>query len=227
MTELLLLERAGFFRAECAKLSAVRTAVVGIGLLAAVVSIGAACSGDDASGDGPSSSSDSGAAARTTSTPVPRPTTTQAPFYEGPELSDVDPMGCDAGSGDGLPEGWWPGEIRAVEATSVDFDVVCFYGGHAGIDAAAADGVEFVGYHVRNPDPRTYRVTFADGTVPASCAGTDISRFACTVADVLPLYPGLDRLAPVGDHETIGYPVVWIHVTGTTPDHLHVQLRPL
>jgi hypothetical protein len=98
---------------------------------------------------------------------------------------------------------------------------MCFLSGQTGIDAAWEDTGEPEVYHLRNPDPRTYRVTFPSADLPATCSGEE-PRFPCRVGDVLPLYPGVDRTAMLGDHEAIGYEHVWIHITGTTPDHLNV-----
>jgi len=194
-----------------------------------------ACSGDDDDGsndDGNDSAESADAGDETTTTTdAPSTTTTTSPFYGGPEYSNDGPTGAGCTPGDvaPLPEGWWAGEIKAVDGTSVELDLVCWLGGDAGIAAAAEDGQPFdAGFYIRNADPRTFTETFASGDIPATCAGNGagVLQFACTVADVLSLYPGPGRTTDVDGREAVGHPIVWLHVTGTTPDYIYVVFTP-
>lgn len=195
---------------------------MGIALLAGLAALAVGCSGGD--DGGADEAAEEPPPTTTTSTTVPpTTTTTTSPFYDGPEY--VDGMvgeGCTPGDVDQLPEGWWAGSIRAVDGLAVDFDVMCYLDGQAGIDAAWEDTGEPEIYHLRNPDPRAYRVTFPSADLPATCSGEAEPDFACTIGDILPLYPGVDRTGMVGDIEATGYEHVWIHITGTTPDYLAV-----
>jgi hypothetical protein len=147
----------------------------------------------------------------------------------GPDYHDDRPSGagCTPGDVDRLPDGWWAGEITATDGTTMDFDLVCFYAGTAAQTAAAEDGVEFTNdYHVRNDNPRTFTVTFPSTRGTATCIGADVQPFACTVGDLLGLYPGVGHSGEVGGREVIAYPIVWVHVAAGTPDHLWVQYTP-
>ena len=196
------------------------TRAVGAGVAAWVMAVAAGCGGGDDEGQEPGG--DEPVDATTTTIEPPTTTTTTSPFFEGPEQVDgISGEGCTPGDVDALPEGWWAGEIRAVDGMGVDLDVVCFLTGLAGVEAAVEDTGEPEVYHVRNPDPRTYRVTFPSGDVPATCSGDPID-FPCTAADVLPLYPGEGKTVTLGENEAEGFQHVWVHVTGTTPDYLYV-----
>lgn len=188
----------------------------------------AACGGGDDDDSGGAAGGAVTTSTSTTSTTAASTSSTSADgvpvnteLFDGPDLGTdgAAGAGCTPGEVDQLPEGWWAGTITAVEGPSIEFDLVCWFGGEAGEAAAAEDGVEFTNdYYVRNTNPRTFTETFASpGTSPASCLGAGTPEpTRCTIDDVLHQYAGGEG----------GYPIVWLHVTGTTPDYLFVQYTP-
>lgn len=66
--------------------------------------------------------------------------------------------GCSPGEGP-LPDGIWFGMARAGDATTVQFDLACFFVGEAANAAAAEDGVDEIpvpnDYYIRNENPTT------------------------------------------------------------------------
>ena len=198
------------------------TRTMGVGLTVGIMVLAVGCGGGSDNDEDALPEPEGEEPGTTTTTVPPATTTTTSPFYEGPEIVDgISGEGCTPGDVAALPEGWWAGSIRAVDGLAVDFDVMCYLAGETGIQAAIEDTGEPEMYHLRNPDPRTYRVTFPSGDVPATCSGDPID-FPCTAADVLPLYPGEGKTVMVGENEAEGFEHVWIHITGTTPNYLSV-----
>jgi hypothetical protein len=212
--------------------------------VAAAVLLAAACGdGDDeVTGD---STGRAAAGTTTTTTTTEAPTTTTSPSTTASSMT-TEPSGLAAGpnyvttsgpSGSGctpgdrttLPDGWWAGEITSVRASGVDLDLVCFFAGAAGEQAATEDGQEFTNdYYVRNNNARTFRVDFPSTTTPATCVGTDAEPIACQVNDVLTLYRTTDTTGTtmLGDTALVPFPLVWVHVGGGSGDYIYVQYTP-
>jgi hypothetical protein len=222
----------------------VRTTRILSAALSAVLLLTAACGGDD------DTSGDNAGRAVVTTTTAPGTTTTAAdtttaaagattttgvpsdlaagPNYvttEGPSGA-----GCSPGqTATTLSTGWWAGEITSVGESSIDLDLVCFFVGDAAAQAADEDGTdETDDYYVRNSNPRTFSIEFPPGTAPASCTGFDPEPFACTVNDVLTLYRTTDTTGTsvLDGHELFPFPLVWVHIAGTTGDYLYMQYTP-
>jgi hypothetical protein len=207
-------------------------------LAVAVVAAAAttACGGGD---DDDNSGAAGGAVDRTTTSAGPTTTGSgsgsgssgiDADLFEGPEATNDGPggEGCSPGEVDQLPDGWWAGEITAVDGPSIEFDLVCWYDGDAAVAAAAEDGEEANNdYYVRNSNPRTFTETFADRTGPATCveAGSP-ETFPCTIDDVLHLYPATYEPVTINGHQASAYPIVWLHITNTAPDYLFLRFTP-
>ncbi len=110
------------------------------------------------------------AATTTTKTQLTTTTTSGGPYVVGtPELYPLTPLresdgaggsGCAPGAGP-LPDGVWFGNVGAIGAASVDFDLACFYFGDIAYTEGAEDGEEVNNdYYIRdlNPALRTVRV---------------------------------------------------------------------
>jgi hypothetical protein len=217
--------------------------ILSAALPAVLLLASAACgSDDDSSGD------NAGRAAVTTTTTADATTTTVAgttttagattttgasgDLSGGPNYVTTDGpsgAGCSPGQTDTLPAGWWAGEITSVGDESIDFDLVCFFVGDAAVQAAGEDGSEVTDdYYVRNSNPRTFSIEFSSGTAPSSCTGFDPEPFGCTVDDVLTLYRTTDTTGTsvLDGHEVFPFPLVWVHITGTTGDYLYMQYTP-
>jgi hypothetical protein len=216
------------------------------GIVAAFLLLVAACGGDDdssstgreangASAGKAAATDDDGATTSTTAkaTTTTAGTSTNSSLASGPGYVTTEGpsgAGCTPGtSATDLPTGWWAGEIKAVQESSVDFDLVCFFSGDAATQAALEDGTEATDdYYVRNSNPRTFRVSFPSGATPATCAQTDAQPFACTVADVLQLYRSTEATATsvLDGHTLIPFPLVWVHTTDGAGDYLFMQYTP-
>jgi hypothetical protein len=209
---------------------------VALALVAALLL--AACGGDDdATGDGSGDNAGKAAGGTTstttsTSTTVASTTSTTAgDLAEGPEYVTTEGpsgAGCTPGERSTLPDGWWAGEVTAVDGSAMDLDLVCFFAGDAAIAAATEDGAEVTNdYYVRNNNARTFSVEFPPG-VAATCASVSADPFPCTAADVLTLYrttsPG--GTGTIDGTDVATFPLVWVHITATTPDHLFMQYTP-
>lgn len=148
------------------------------------------------------------------------------PLSAGPDYRSQGPSGagCTPGNVDTLPRGWWAGEITSDSGTTVRFNLVCWYAGAAATRAAAEDGAAPPNdYYVRDDNPRTWKVTFASWTGPATCVGDENQPFACQVGEVLNLYPGTANTVTLDGNQAVGFPYVWIHSTGSTADYLYTQ----
>jgi hypothetical protein len=214
------------------------TRLLSAALSAVLLLTAAACgSDDDSSGDNAGravvTTTTTAAAADTTTSTGDATTTTGAPseFASGPNYVTTEGpsgAGCTPGQTDTLPTGWWAGEITSVGESSIDLDLICFFSGDAATQAAQEDGTQAENdYYVRNANPRTFEIEFPDGT-PASCAGLNAEPFACQAADVLTLYRTTDTsdTSILGDTELYPFPLIWVHVTGTTGDYLFMQYTP-
>ena len=112
--------------------------------------------------------------APSTTTTAPTTTTTSGgPYVVGdPGLYPWAPLpgsdgaggsGCTPGTGP-LPDGVWFGYVEAIGATSVDFDLACFYFGDIAYTEGAEDGVEVDNdWYVRNVNPTLRTVPVAAG----------------------------------------------------------------
>ena len=90
-------------------------------------------------------------AASATTTTAATTTTTGGPYVVGaPELYPLTPLpgsdgaggsGCAPGAGP-LPDGVWFGYVSSIGATSVEFDLACFYFGDIAYTEGAEDGEE-------------------------------------------------------------------------------------
>lgn len=207
---------------------------MGLALAVVAVMVAAGGCGDDDDDDGGAA----GGAVSTTTTAAKGSTTTTSTLVDldtadlaaGPTFSDTGPSGagCSPGNVTSLPEGWWAGTITEVDGTAVDFDLLCFYTGAPAEAAAKEDGREVDNdYYVRDNNHRTFRESFAAAAY-ATCVGEDMATFPCTVGDLLPLYPadGVGDHAPIGGRTAVAYPIVWVHVSRTTPDSLWVMFTP-
>lgn len=112
----------------------------------------AACSAE--SGDTTTTTAD------TTTTTVPTPTT--VPPSDTNDLASG--SGCKPGTEDGLPDGEWYGYIVDLDATTVEFDLACWFTGDAAIAAADEDGAE-------SPPPNDYYVRNENETVRPLAVG--------------------------------------------------------
>ena len=106
--------------------------------------------------------------AATTTTTAVTTTTSGGPYVVGnPELYPLAPLpgsdgaggsGCAPGAGS-LPNGVWFGYVHARGATSVEFDLACFYFGDIAYTKGAEDGDEVNDdYYVRNQNSTTRTV---------------------------------------------------------------------
>lgn len=78
------------------------------------------------------------------------PTTTTQP--SGPSGS-----GCTPGDAIALPEGEWYGVLVSASASTIEFDLACWFTGQSAVEAAAEDGAESPppnDYYVRNDNPQ-------------------------------------------------------------------------
>jgi hypothetical protein len=199
-------------------------------VVTAAVLLAGACGNDDdqTAGDNAGKAAFGTTTTEPTTTTSTTTTTTEPPttaggstdLSAGPDYETVDGpsgAGCTPGDRTTLPDGWWAGEVAAVEGTGLDLDLVCFFAGDAGAAAAAEDGAELTNdYYVRNNNARTFRVEFASGTTPATCVGTNAQPYDCEVSDVLSQYasPGAS------------FPLVWVHISGGIGDYAFVQYTP-
>ncbi|HEY3140714.1 MAG TPA: hypothetical protein VGJ86_06275 [Acidimicrobiales bacterium] len=196
----------------------------------------AACGDDDDKTDSTTTTSDG---STTTSDGSTTTTAASGDLSAGPnyvETSGPSGMGCTPGDVTTLPTGWWAGEIKKVEESYVDFDVVCWYQGAAATAAAAAAGQEATDdYWVQNDDPKTYKVEFPLGMTAATCVGLSgpAQPFACEGNDVLDLYRqdiegggGGSVTTMVGDETVPAFPTVWIHSNGQIGDYIYMQFTP-
>lgn len=127
-----------------------------------------------------------------------------------------------------LPAGWWAGKLSAVQATTFDFDLRCWFSGQAAIKAGTEDGNGPVedDYYVRDAHQR-FRESFSSASTRASCVGDANEPFACTVGDVLALYGNGSTSGKVGGREVTAFPTVWLHVDAAgRPDYLYMQFTP-
>jgi hypothetical protein len=88
----------------------------------------------------------------TTTTTTAAPTTTSAPDTN----ALADGSGCTPGTADSLPDGEWFGYVSDADASTLDFDLACWFTGDAAAQAAAEDGEESPppnDYYVRNVNP--------------------------------------------------------------------------
>lgn len=95
----------------------------------------------------------------TTSTSLPDSGPTTLPPNEGPSGS-----GCTPGDTVTLPEGEWFGFVEATSATTIDFDLACWFTGEAAVEAAAEDGEESPppnDYYVRNDNTQIRSLTMS------------------------------------------------------------------
>jgi hypothetical protein len=91
-----------------------------------------------------------------------------------PELYPLTPLpgsdgaggsGCAPGAGP-LPDGVWFGNVGAIGAASVDFDLACFYFGDIAYTEGAEDGEEINNdYYIRNVNPVLRTVPIATGAM--------------------------------------------------------------
>lgn len=113
------------------------------------------------------------AAPAATTTTVATTTTTGGPYEVGvPDLYPLTALpgsggaggsGCAPGAGP-LPDGVWFGYVEAIGATSIEFDLACFYFGEIAYTEGAADGVEVANdWYVRNVNPTLRTVPVATG----------------------------------------------------------------
>lgn len=139
-------------------------AICGVLLVAACAGPGTAPS---STGSAPVTSSTTSPPTTTTSTTTtlaptttPAPTTTTGPASPPTTMPPADGpsgSGCTPGDAATLPEGEWFGFVSATSATSIDFDLACWFGGQAAVEAAAEDGEESPppnDYYVRNENPQ-------------------------------------------------------------------------
>jgi hypothetical protein len=192
--------------------------------------IGKAAAGDDTT----TTTAADGASTTTTgaSTTTVTASSSNSELASGPEYvttSGPSGSGCTPGATTALPDGWWAGEIKGVQESSVDFDLVCFFSGDAATAAAEEDGQEATDdYYVRNNNNRTFRVGFPPGATPATCAGLDAEPFPCQVEDVLTLYRTTEvtSTSVLDGTDLIPFPLIWVHVTDGEGDYLFMQYTP-
>jgi hypothetical protein len=92
-------------------------------------------------------------------TTLPLTTSTAPPSTAPPGTAPADGAsgsGCSPGDGATLPEGEWFGFVQSTSASSIEFDLACWFTGEAAVDAAAEDGEESPppnDYYIRNDNP--------------------------------------------------------------------------
>jgi hypothetical protein len=133
-------------------------------------------------------------AATTTTTAQPTTTTTSGgPYVVGtPELYPLTPLpgsdgaggsGCAPGAGQ-LPNGVWFGNVGAIGAASVDFDLACFYFGDIAYTEGAEDGEEINNdYYIRNANPALRTVPIATGAMVFEIDAASIGYLNIPFAD--------------------------------------------
>lgn len=150
-----------------------------------LVLVVAGCGGDETSGTVPtttaiptttvSTTTTTSAPATATAPPTSAATTTVTAPPTGTETTAAVPTtlldtntlaarsGCTPGT-DELGDGEWFGFVDAASATTIEFDLACWFAGDAAVLAAAEDGEESPppnDYHVRNVNPRLRTLSVA------------------------------------------------------------------
>lgn len=201
------------------------------GAVVALVSV-VGCSGDDDDSvgleDAPSGSSEesgSGSGAASTTTSEASSETTSGPgsggLAAGPHYditSGPSGAGCTPGDVTSLPDGWWAGMVEGVEGDDIVFDLICYFAGDAGAEAAAEDGQDFSNdYYVRNENSRTFQIAFA-GDAGASCVELDTGSLnaPCDRAELVGSFAGGSAV----------FPLVWVHMSDGQADFVYQQYQP-
>jgi len=136
-----------------------------------------------------------------------------APPAALPGSGNANGSGCAPGAGP-LPDGLWFGSVVGKGASSIDFDLACFFFGDIAYTEAAADGDEaFNDYYVRNQNPAIRTVPVAPGATVYNLDDGSTHFSAFTFADWTP-HP-LDL--------TIGY---WLAVNGGVVTEIMEQFTP-
>jgi hypothetical protein len=132
-------------------------------------------------------------AASATTTTAATTTTTGGPYVVGaPELYPLTPLpgsdgaggsGCAPGAGP-LPDGVWFGYVSSIGATSVEFDLACFYFGDIAYTKGAEDGEEVNNdYYVRNVNPTVRTVPVATPSMVYEIESTSVGFLTVLFAD--------------------------------------------
>lgn len=80
-----------------------------------------------------------------------------------PVVPPTDASNCNPGT-EGLGDGMWFGFVVDATSTTIEFDLACWFGGQAAVEAAAEDGQESPppnDYYIRNENPATRRLEVA------------------------------------------------------------------
>lgn len=150
----------------------------------------------------------------TTTTEPPETTTTTSAVTDEAEGS-----GCTPGPG-ALPDGTWYGYVVSSSATTIEFDLACWFTGDAAARAAAEDGEE-------SPPPNDYYVRNANETTRALSVAEDaeVDWFPDfgdpTTEDTIDY---LDWLAALPDRGLI--PGIWVEVDGGEVTQISEQWVP-
>jgi len=162
----------------------------------------------------------------TTTTAAPTTTTTMPPaiaYVVGtPELYPPAPLagsagasgsGCTPGAGP-LPDGAWYGFVEDKGASTVDFDLACFFFGDIAYTRGAEDGEEVADdYYVRDQNPTIRTVPVAPGAMVYDLDGGSTTFLTLTFADWTPDPPPLSA----------GY---WLMVNGGEVTEIMDQFAP-
>ncbi len=214
------------------------TRVIGVTTVAVALSVLAGCGGgSDKKSSTPTTAKattattakNSGTAPPTTSAKISPASATDLP--KGPTYktsSGPSGSGCSPPKGTSLPAGWWAGEIKKVDGTAIDLDVVCYFTGGAAVKAAKEDKAPAPtdDVYIRNQSPTTFRETFASASVPASCVGDANKTFGCSIGPLLSLYGSGNTTGQVGGQQVVAFPTVWVHVGKGGADYLYQQFHP-
>lgn len=118
---------------------------------------------------------------------------------------DAAGSGCAPGAGP-LPDGIWFGFPNAWTATSIDFDLACFYSGDAATAEAAARGEE-------SPPPNDYIITNDNPTLRAVPVAADAIGYRLNNSIESIAVPFADFITDPGDFQNcFEFCLMWLYV---------------
>ena len=168
-------------------------------------------------------------AAPTTTTAAVTTTTSGGPYLVGaPDLYPLMALpgsagaagsGCAPGAGP-LPDGVWFGIVSVIGATSVDFDLACFYFGDIAYTKGAEDGQEVNNdYYIRNMNPTLRTVPVAAGATVHELA----PGYTGFVTEPYAAWPADTTMSMVCPSSGC---LVWVFVNGGVATEILEQFTP-
>ena len=127
--------------------------------------------------------------------------------------------GCAPGAGP-LPDGVWFGIVSVIGATSVDFDLACFYFGDIAYTKGAEDGQEVNNdYYIRNMNPTLRTVPVAAGATVHELA----PGYTGFVTEPYAAWPADTTMSMVCPSSGC---LVWVFVNGGVATEILEQFTP-